>query len=302
MNFVDGGIVKSSLSIMKSFGIAELERLCGIKAHTIRTWEQRFGICKPARTDGNFRLYSLDQLQYILSLALLNRNGFKIAKLSKLSLRELDDKLASINDVDCHYEIAINKLLFYMYSLNGDGFEKELSQCFLKWTASIVIICIIQPFLKLTSLEWKGSRLAEEHLVVTILRSKLLHSIEEIVVATQKNKLVLLFLEDAQDLDLSLLCVHYRLKQEGLKVIYMGNNVSIENLSILFHASAPDYVYTYLPAKVKLHVEKLASILDKKVLKGKIIITCPAGEQEIACSLESIIVTDIEGALQLMLQ
>lgn len=302
MNLVNGAIVKSNLSIMKSFGIAELEKLSGIKAHTIRTWEQRFGICKPERTEANFRLYSLDQTRYILSLGLLNRNGFKIAKLSKLSVNELEDKLSAIKDIDCQYGIAINRLLFYMYSLDGDGFEKELSQCFLKWAGSRVITCIIQPFLKLTNLEWKGSHLTEEHLVVTILRSKLLHSIEQIVVAKQRDKLVVLFLEGAQDLDLSLLCVHHRLKQEGLKVIYMGNNVSTENLSILFHATAPDYVYTYFPSKVKLRAEKLLLLLDKNLLKGTIIITCPAGEQEVVCSMENLVVTDVENALDIMLQ
>ena len=43
---------------MNAFTIKDLENLSGIKAHTIRIWEQRYSFLKPERSDTNIRYYS----------------------------------------------------------------------------------------------------------------------------------------------------------------------------------------------------------------------------------------------------
>jgi MerR family transcriptional regulator, light-induced transcriptional regulator len=49
---------------MNVFSIKDLEALSGIKAHTIRIWEQRYSVLKPDRTDTNIRAYNNDELRY----------------------------------------------------------------------------------------------------------------------------------------------------------------------------------------------------------------------------------------------
>ena len=41
-----------------TYSIKDLEQLSGIKAHTIRAWEQRFKLIQPKRTDTNIRFYN----------------------------------------------------------------------------------------------------------------------------------------------------------------------------------------------------------------------------------------------------
>jgi DNA-binding transcriptional MerR regulator len=41
------------LPIEANYTIKDLERLSGIKAHTIRIWEQRYNLFKPDRTTTN---------------------------------------------------------------------------------------------------------------------------------------------------------------------------------------------------------------------------------------------------------
>ena len=50
-------------NIKTSFLIQDLEALSGIKAHTIRIWEKRYGILDPERLGRNVRTYSLQDLQ-----------------------------------------------------------------------------------------------------------------------------------------------------------------------------------------------------------------------------------------------
>ena len=58
---------------MHNFTIKDLENLSGIKAHTIRIWEQRYSFLKPCRTCTNIRFYSNDELKKLLNVALLNK-------------------------------------------------------------------------------------------------------------------------------------------------------------------------------------------------------------------------------------
>ena len=70
---------------MNSFTIKDIENLSGIKAHTIRIWEQRYSFLKPQRTDTNIRYYSSNEVKTILNIALLNKYGFKISHIDKMN-------------------------------------------------------------------------------------------------------------------------------------------------------------------------------------------------------------------------
>jgi len=53
---------------MGFYSIKDLENLSGIKAHTLRIWEQRYNIITPKRTETNIRLYDDTDLKYILNI------------------------------------------------------------------------------------------------------------------------------------------------------------------------------------------------------------------------------------------
>jgi DNA-binding transcriptional MerR regulator len=68
---------------MAAYSIRDLERLSGIKAHTIRIWEKRYGLIEPRRTMTNIRTYCDTELKKILNVSILNRNGLKISKIAR---------------------------------------------------------------------------------------------------------------------------------------------------------------------------------------------------------------------------
>jgi DNA-binding transcriptional MerR regulator len=52
---------------MADYKIKDLETLTGIKAHTIRMWEKRYGILNPERTDTQIRTYDDEDLTSLLN-------------------------------------------------------------------------------------------------------------------------------------------------------------------------------------------------------------------------------------------
>jgi DNA-binding transcriptional MerR regulator len=74
---------------MNQFTIRDIENLCGIKAHTLRIWEQRYAFVRPKRKAGNHRFYDRDDLKYLLRIAFLYHHGHKPSALARLNETEL---------------------------------------------------------------------------------------------------------------------------------------------------------------------------------------------------------------------
>ncbi|MFM8838897.1 MAG: MerR family transcriptional regulator, partial [Bacteroidota bacterium] len=51
---------------MDRFSIKDIEALTGIKAHTLRVWEQRHAVICPKRSETNIRYYDQDDLRKLL--------------------------------------------------------------------------------------------------------------------------------------------------------------------------------------------------------------------------------------------
>ena len=112
---------------MNLFTIKDLENLSGIKAHTIRIWEQRYNFIKPNRTKTNIRYYSSEELKTILNVSLLNKYGFKVSHINKMTDVELQDKIMSLSHVEAQQERLINELIQSMIEMKTDRFETVLN-------------------------------------------------------------------------------------------------------------------------------------------------------------------------------
>ena len=109
---------------MQTYSIADLEKLSGIKSHTIRIWEKRYNIVSPERTDTNIRAYNDDQLKKILNISFLINNGLKISKIASLSLDELSTKVISLTSSTDSFEAQINDFVICSLQFDEPLFDK----------------------------------------------------------------------------------------------------------------------------------------------------------------------------------
>src|SRR3954452_7313527 len=160
---------------MNAFTIKDIENLSGVKAHTIRIWEQRYNFLKPRRTDTNIRYYSNDELKIILNIALLNKFGYKISHINKMDHEEIHSKLHSLSHQQAQQERIINELISLMVDLEIDGFEDLVDKQIHEKGVDKIINEIIFPFLEKIGLLWVTNNInpAQEHLVTNIIRQKL---------------------------------------------------------------------------------------------------------------------------------
>jgi DNA-binding transcriptional MerR regulator len=234
--------------MMNSFTIKDLENLSGIKAHTIRIWEQRYSFLKPSRTGTNIRYYSNEELKMLLNVALLNKYGYKISHIDKMEASELKEKILSLNQVQAQQERIVNELIQHMVDLSLDRFEDILDDYIIARGIERAIPQIIFPFLEKIGILWLTNHInpAQEHLVTNIIRQKLIVGIERIGSPVKKNKTVLLFLPEGEYHELGLLFMCYLLKSRGINTIYLGCSIPLDDVEYLVRLKNPDYLYLHL--------------------------------------------------------
>lgn len=233
---------------MNAFTIKDLENLSGIKAHTIRIWEQRYTFLRPQRTDTNIRYYTNDELKRVLNIALLNKYGFKISHIDKMNAQEMRDKIISLNQAEAQQERLINEMLQSMIDLDMDRFEGVLDEFIAARGIDKAIHYLLFPFLDKIGILWLTNNIhpAQEHLVTNIIRQKLIVGIESVTSHLMPDKRVILFLPEGEHHELGLLYIYYLLKSRGVQVIYLGANVPLTDLEFITLGKKPDFVYTHL--------------------------------------------------------
>ena len=118
---------------MANYSIKDLEQLSGIKAHTLRIWEQRYDLINPKRTETNIRFYDQDDLKLVLNVSLLKDNGVKISKIAEMTREELNEAILNISEENTSFADQIYALTLCMIDLDEQGFEKIIGSSTLKY-------------------------------------------------------------------------------------------------------------------------------------------------------------------------
>lgn len=233
---------------MNAFTIKDLENLSGIKAHTIRIWEQRYSFLNPQRTDTNIRYYSNNELQQILNIALLNKYGYKISHIDRMTAVEMKEKTLALSQVEAQQERLVNDLIYFMAEVKMDDFEALLDGYIAVKGIEKTIIRIIFPFLERIGILWLTNHInpAQEHLVTNMIRQKLIMGIETVKPHLTANTTALLFLPESEHHELGLLFIHYLLKSHGIRVLYVGANVPLKDVESITKLKNPSVLFTHL--------------------------------------------------------
>ncbi|MBN2213350.1 MAG: MerR family transcriptional regulator [Bacteroidales bacterium] len=232
---------------MATYTIKDLEKLSGIKAHTIRIWEKRYGIIEPQRTSTNIRTYCDLDLKRLLNISLLNQNGFKISKIANLSNDELSDKIHHLQQNPADTESQIKRLTLSMIELDEEKFEKILSRALIQLGFEDTIIKVIYPFFQKIGILWQTNIInpAQEHFVSNLIRQKMIVAIDSEMNIDHRNyKNFILYLPEGEWHEMGLLFFAYLIKKRGHRLIYLGQSVPMNDLIEVAKLRPADYIVT----------------------------------------------------------
>jgi len=234
------------------YSIKDLERLSGIKAHTLRIWEQRYEILKPERTDTNIRYYRDADLKRILNISLLNNNGYKISKISKLSDEEIVREVEKLLTTYKSESDQIENLIICLMELDEDRFEKTISNSVIHFGFENTVEKIIFPFLKQLGNMWQVGMItpAQEHFVSNLIRQKIIVGIDQLNPGKLSDgETIVFFLPNGELHELGLLYCHFLAKSRGHRCIYLGQSVPYEDVVTIAKSVKPHKMVTVFTAR-----------------------------------------------------
>jgi DNA-binding transcriptional MerR regulator len=232
---------------MGKYTIKELERLSGIKAHTIRVWEKRHKLIDPARSEkSNIRSYTDDDLKKIINVSLLNNYGVKISKIAHLSYEDICKKVAELTRSRSELDIFIDQLVIAMIDMHEEHFESLVLKLTSQFGFEKTITKIIYPFLEKIGVLWQTGNVnpAQEHFISNLIRQKMFVAIDGLQVAPKTAPRVVLYLPEGELHEIGLLFFHYITKKEGFRTYYLGQTVPHNDLKAVCAIHRPKVLIT----------------------------------------------------------
>lgn len=223
------------MNIIKNvFSIKDLENLSGIKAHTIRIWEKRYGLLEPMRSETNIRHYDVENLQKLLNVTLLYNNNYKISKIAQFT----PDEIAILVNQIGASENSLNHTLsnFKLAMMNFDELLFQSTYNDLEQTKDFpsIFFEVLIPLLHEIGILWQTDTItpAHEHFISYLIKQKLLVKIEQLQSVPKKNdQTFVLFLPPNEIHELGLLYLNYELLRKGLKTIFLGPSIPVTCLT-----------------------------------------------------------------------
>ncbi len=216
---------------MATYKIKDIEQLTGIKAHTLRIWESRYGLFKPDRTDTKLRVYNDEELQLLLNISVLNKNGYKISTIASWSenmIKQRVQELQLVANTDTNIDqlivalMTMDELLFrnvINVSSESIGFENTFQQ-------------LIIPFLERIGVLWQIGTIhpAQEHVMSNLIRQRIFYELEKLDSPQNVPVSVILALPEHDWHEISLLFYHYCLRVRGVNSMFLGQSVPYDSL------------------------------------------------------------------------
>ena len=160
----------------KEFSINVISNACGVKPHTIRTWEKRYQVFTPERSKGGQRLYSEVDLTKAKLIVSLIEQGHTISSLARHSLQELRSLLVvkngEVSESDRMFtSLETKKLVQHLVNFNIDQVSSGIQYLRLSLGVKEFIFKIVLPVMQeIEKLYLKGIySVTQEHIISTIV-------------------------------------------------------------------------------------------------------------------------------------
>jgi MerR family transcriptional regulator, light-induced transcriptional regulator len=235
---------------MNQFSISDIETLSGIKAHTLRIWEQRYKFLTPGRKESRHRIYSNEDLKSILRISYLYHKGLKISKIAALTEEEIRRRSLQPEGHRLDFEIYINQLTEASIDLNQDLFEEIVDQVISQLGYESGVLKVFFPLLNKIGLLWMVDSItpAQEHFASAIILKKMLSAIQTIPRTryVPGSPRVLIFTPQGELHEMPILFLQYQLRKRGIAVIQAGKNSSIPVIKDFLEINHCSHIYFHL--------------------------------------------------------
>jgi DNA-binding transcriptional MerR regulator len=258
---------------MEHYTIRDVENVTGIKAHTLRIWEQRYNILQPKRKDNLHRIYDIEDLKHLLRIAYLYHNGWKISKIDALEKDEILKYIREANSLESNYESYANRLLEAAIDFNEPEFKTVLNIVIDRIGFEKCISELCYPFLQKIRLLWPSNNVipSRQYFSRYIIQNRIILETDKLGLNSFGPQIVLLC-PNEEFHALPMLFINYLFRKKDWNTIYIGSGLKLEEIRKASFIPDIKSIYIHLITKLigfepdEYFAELCRSFPDKRII------------------------------------
>ena len=219
-----------------SVRIGELARRTGVSPELLRAWEQRYGLLRPARSQGGFRLYSDEDEQRVRAMRMFIGEGLSAAEAASRALTDEPDRPPASGPVVAEIGLELRGAL--------DAFDSERAHTALDRLLSTVSIEtglaeVVLPYLRDLGDRWSRGEasVAQEHFASNLIRGRLLGLARDW--SKGSGSALVLACPPGEEHDLGLIIFGLAAARRGRRIVFLGADTPISTIADAVAATRP---------------------------------------------------------------
>ena len=271
--------------------IGELSRRTGVRTDTLRAWERRYGLLKPERTEGGFRLYdSADEVR-VRAMKAHIEEGLSAAEAARLaSVTRPPTRTAERTGEAATLADSVNALQVMLEQFNEAGANTVLDEALSEFTIETVAGRIVLPVMREIGERWEKGEVsvAQEHFATGVIRGRFLAMARNWGVG--RGPRALLACPSGESHDLGLLAFGLVLHGRGWRITYLGADTPIETIASAAAELHPDAIV--LAALDPEPFESAADPIRALASKSRLLLAGSGASEKLAERLDARAVAD----------
>ena len=221
------------------FRIGELSRRADVPATVLRAWERRYGLLDPARSEGNFRLYSQADVARVWAMKGHLARGLAAAEAARLALADDLEAAGSGPSSPAEARETVDALTAALTAFDEAGAHRVLDRAFALHPLEHVLGEIVLPSLRRIGEGWERGEvgIAEEHFASTLIRGRLLTLAQGW--NSGRGPSAALACPQGELHDVGLICFGLALWRRGWRIFYIGQDMPIDQLGTMARSVSP---------------------------------------------------------------
>lgn len=251
--------------------IGQLSSRVGVSPELLRAWEQRYGLIRPARSSGGFRLYSSADEARVRRVLALKETGLATAEAVDVALAEDIASAAperSVAPTPGAGDEMRRRLTSALERFDEAAMQATVDRAFAAIGVDAAVQDVVLPALRDIGEGWEQGLVdvAQEHYATNVLQARLMTLARgwgegrgpQAVLACAPGELHVL----------GLLCLGLALRERGWRVVFLGADSPIAAIERMVDELAPSLVVlsAVLPERFLVHEEELRALAARTMV------------------------------------
>jgi MerR family transcriptional regulator, light-induced transcriptional regulator len=262
--------------------IGELSRRTGVRTDTLRAWERRYGLLRPERTEGGFRLYGSADEARVRAMKARIEAGVSAAEAARFALAsDSAVRAASAAPLDGEQlSSAAEALRSALENFDDAGANAVLDEALSRLTLEAVTDRIVLPAVRQIGERWESGEItvAQEHFATGVIRGRLLSVARNW--GAGSGPLALLACPPGESHDLGLISFGLVLHSRGWRITYLGPDTPVGTISQVVEDVGPDAIV--LAALDPALFESAADEISALASRGRLLIAGAGASPQLA--------------------